>query len=166
MWNSLIKITTFWFPHKFLTHQCLSQHIIISNLSNSLRTLRNKCQLNFNQNSYILIYDRAFQNVVWKMAAILSLPKCVNAFNICSVQCLTHYTRMTLKKILFADAHQQQIQGWFYHGYLDILHFLQIWKSLSLIGTWHSYNNCWNFANFSVMFWVNTLRPCDTYMHH
>ena len=30
-----------------------------------------------NRNSYIFIQENAFQNVVWKMAAILSRPRCV-----------------------------------------------------------------------------------------
>ena len=33
-------------------------------------TLRNKLQWNFNHNSYIFIDENAFENVVWKMAAI------------------------------------------------------------------------------------------------
>ena len=40
-------------------------------------TLRNKHRWNFNQNSYILIQENAFENVIWKMAAILSWPQCV-----------------------------------------------------------------------------------------
>ena len=39
---------------------------------------RNKLQLNFNRNSYIFIQENAFQNVVWKMAAILSRPQWYN----------------------------------------------------------------------------------------
>ena len=35
---------------------------------------RNKLQWNFNKNSYIFIQEYPFQNVVWKMAAILSWP--------------------------------------------------------------------------------------------
>ena len=33
---------------------------------------------NFNQNLYIFIQENAVENVVWKMAAILSWPQCVN----------------------------------------------------------------------------------------
>ena len=40
-------------------------------------TLRNKLQWNFNRNSYVFIKENAFENVVWKMAAILSRPQCV-----------------------------------------------------------------------------------------
>ena len=40
-------------------------------------TLRNKPQWNLNKNSYIFIQDIAFENVVWKIAAILLLPQCV-----------------------------------------------------------------------------------------
>ena len=41
-------------------------------------TLRNKLRWNVNRNSYIFIQENAFQNVVWKMAAILSRSQCVN----------------------------------------------------------------------------------------
>ena len=41
-------------------------------------TLGNKIQWNLNRNSYIFIQENTFENVVWKMAAILSLPQCVN----------------------------------------------------------------------------------------
>ena len=41
-------------------------------------TLRNKLQWNLNRNSYIFIHENAFENVVWKMAAILSRPQSVN----------------------------------------------------------------------------------------
>ena len=42
------------------------------------KTLRNKLQWNLHQNSYIFIQENAFENVVWKTAAILSRPQCVN----------------------------------------------------------------------------------------
>ena len=49
-------------------------------------TLRSKCQWNHNLNSYIFIQENAFENVVWKMAAILSQPQCVNThLHSCSV---------------------------------------------------------------------------------
>ena len=41
-------------------------------------TSPNKLQWNVNRNSYIFIPENPFQNVVWKMAAILSRPQCVN----------------------------------------------------------------------------------------
>ena len=41
-------------------------------------TLRNKRHWNLNQNLYIFIQENGFENVVWKMAAILSRPQCVN----------------------------------------------------------------------------------------
>ena len=37
-------------------------------------TLGNKLQWNLNQNSCVFIHENAFENVVWKMAAILSRP--------------------------------------------------------------------------------------------
>ena len=39
--------------------------------------LRNKAQWNINRNSYIFIQENASENVVWKMAAMLSRPQCV-----------------------------------------------------------------------------------------
>ena len=39
-------------------------------------TLSNKLQRNFNWNSNIFIEENTFENVIWKMAAILSQPQC------------------------------------------------------------------------------------------
>ena len=39
---------------------------------------RNKTSVKFYRNSYIFIQENPFQNVVWKMAAILSRAQCVN----------------------------------------------------------------------------------------
>ena len=84
---------------RFLTHWVWMTHICIGNLifigsDNALSapshylnqcwiivnwTLANKLQWNFNRNSFIFIQENAFQNVVWKMAAILSQPQCVNS---------------------------------------------------------------------------------------
>ena len=52
-------------------------------------TLGNKNQWNLNRNLYIFIQENAFENVVWKMAAILSLPQCVNLTTrvVCSWGC-------------------------------------------------------------------------------
>ena len=38
----------------------------------------NKLQWNLNRNRYIFIHENPFENGVWKMAAILSQPQCVN----------------------------------------------------------------------------------------
>ena len=46
--------------------------------------LRNKLQWNFNRNSYIFIQEYPFVNGVWKMASILSRPKCVNKLDLLS----------------------------------------------------------------------------------
>ena len=42
-------------------------------------TPRNKLQWNVYRNSYIFIQENPFENVVWKMVAILSRPQCVNS---------------------------------------------------------------------------------------
>ena len=41
-------------------------------------TPQNTLQCNFNQNSYIFFQANPFENVVWKMVAILSRTQCVN----------------------------------------------------------------------------------------
>ena len=41
-------------------------------------TIGNKSQWNLKWNSYIFTEENAFENVVWKMVAILSRPQCVN----------------------------------------------------------------------------------------
>ena len=63
-------------------HICFGKLIIIGS-DNGLApnivnwTLGNKFQWNLNWNLYIFIQENAFDNVVWKMAAILSRPHCV-----------------------------------------------------------------------------------------
>ena len=44
-------------------------------------TLGNKLQWNLNRNLNIFIQENAFENVVWKMATILSRPQCVNFYH-------------------------------------------------------------------------------------
>ena len=55
----------------------------------NLSKLRNKLQWHLKINSYHLIQENAFENVVWKMAAILSRPQYVEYLIIlcCSLQC-------------------------------------------------------------------------------
>ena len=58
------------------THCGWVMHICISkNITNW--TPGSKLQWNLNRNSYIFIQESAFENVVWKMAAMLSRPQCV-----------------------------------------------------------------------------------------
>ena len=45
-------------------------------------TIRNEIQWDINRNSNIFMQENAFENVIWKMAAIKSWPQCVK----------THYT--------------------------------------------------------------------------
>ena len=74
-----------------LTHWRRVKHISVSNLTIIGSDYLNQCcngvnwtpgsklQWNLDCNIYILIRENAFQNVVWKTAAILSLPQCVNS---------------------------------------------------------------------------------------
>ena len=52
--------------------------------------LRNKLKWNSNRNSKVFIQENTFENVVWKMAAILSRPQCVNTvYGVCV--CIVHW---------------------------------------------------------------------------
>ena len=51
-------------------------------------TIRNKLQWNFNRNSYILIQENAFENVVCDMVAIMSRPQSINMVPRCTYFCL------------------------------------------------------------------------------
>ena len=70
-----------------LTHWSWVRHVCVRKLSilssdNGWNigywTLRNKLQWNLSQNSNIFIKENAFENVVCKLAFILSWPQCVN----------------------------------------------------------------------------------------
>ena len=66
------------------------QPIIWTNTGKLLMgSLGKKLQWNFNQNSYIFIIRNAFENIVWKMAAILS--QCLNV-----LRSRTHTSWMTI----------------------------------------------------------------------
>ena len=86
--NSLItkersgSVLTHW---DRVTHICVNKLTIISSDLNQCWnivnwTLGNKFQWNLNRNLNIFIQENAFENVVWKMAAMLSRPQCVNGF--------------------------------------------------------------------------------------
>ena len=51
-------------------------------------TPRNNLLWNVNRNSYIFIHENQFENVVWKMAAILSLPQCVKRKSVLGIKFL------------------------------------------------------------------------------
>ena len=52
-------------------------------------TCEKKFQWNLNRNLYIFIHENAFENVVWKMAAILSWPQCFKS-NLSDRHCIPH----------------------------------------------------------------------------
>ena len=65
---------TYWlFVIKPLFHECWLIHVIIN------WALRNKLQWNFKLNTILFIQVNAFENVVYEMLAILSLPSFTNA---------------------------------------------------------------------------------------
>ena len=70
-----------------VTHICVSKITIIGPDNGSTPSrrwnfvnlnLRNKLKWNFNRNQYIFVQENAFEYVVWKTAAILPRPPCVN----------------------------------------------------------------------------------------
>ena len=64
-----------------VTHICVSKLTIFGSdngFAPANWTLGNKLQWNRNRNLYIFIQENACENVVWKMAAILSRTQCVN----------------------------------------------------------------------------------------
>ena len=85
-----------WCQPGRVTHICVSKLTIIGsdsgwtasshylnqcwNIINFI--LRNKLQWNLNRNSYIFTQENAFENSVWKMAAILSWPQCVEPISL------------------------------------------------------------------------------------
>ena len=61
------QINAWSVPSHYLNQCC---NIVNSNL-------KNKLEWNLKQNSYNFIQDDTFENVVWKMASVLSWPQCV-----------------------------------------------------------------------------------------
>ena len=55
-------------------------------------TLRNKLQWNLKQNSHIFSQENAFENIVCKMAAILSRPQCDNSHRSSSTSSKWHHS--------------------------------------------------------------------------
>ena len=90
MWKTTNSIINLPYLISFLTHRGRVTHISVSQLitivsDNGLWniviwTRGKKFQWNLNRNLYIFIQENAFENVVWKMAAILSRPQCVNTW--------------------------------------------------------------------------------------
>ena len=92
MWFQFLEIHVILTHWGRVPHICVSKHTNIGsdnglapirrhNLNQCWNivnwTLGNKFQWNLNKNSNIFIQENAFENVVWKMAAILSRPQCV-----------------------------------------------------------------------------------------
>ena len=62
-------------------------------------TLGNKLQWNLNPNSDIFIQENATENVVWKMAAILFQPQCINTSRLSDTIC-RHRSGSTLVQVM------------------------------------------------------------------
>ena len=70
-------------------------------------TFRNKLQWNLNWNLCIFIQENPFENVVWKMAAILSWPQCVN--EVVCILGLKTSPWLSMSGLVLDVAHQQPI---------------------------------------------------------
>ena len=92
---------------------CLNQIWNIVNL-----TIRNKLQWNVNQNSYIFIQKNVFENVVWKMAAILSRPQYVNPkplhqlLSFIIAKAMPNWQQLSTNSCNFPEAHVWTQHDW------------------------------------------------------
>ena len=79
---SEFRITHHWFRW-WLVAWLVSSHYQNQcwNIVTCHSNLRNKLQWNFERSSYIFIQENAFENVIWKTAAILSCPQCVEVLS-------------------------------------------------------------------------------------
>ena len=68
-------------------------------------TLGNKLLWNFNWHLNIFIKENAFENVIWKMAAILSRPQCVNIHLFISTK-TAHIPEVFFSSCVFFDYQQ------------------------------------------------------------
>ena len=76
----VIKLSHDWFRLWLVAWQAPSHYL--NQWWNKLNwTLGNIFQWNRNQNTTIFIQENAFENVVWKMTAIMSRPQCDNRIN-------------------------------------------------------------------------------------
>ena len=85
--------------------------------------LRRKLPWNLNRNSYILIHEIAFENVVWKTVAILFWPQCVddealragftgNILN--DIHCWDRYTFGLVFSVFLSVTYWVKVQFWQY----------------------------------------------------
>ena len=102
---------------------------------------RNKLQWNFNHTWCIFIQENAFENVVWKMAAILALPQYFESLRVFSASqsllCREYTTQfisphrgsiLQCLEALFAVAVNKQLKtqvGWWYQTFADTLFDIQ-----------------------------------------
>ena len=74
----VIKLSHHWFRQWLVAWQVPSHYLNqCRNIVNW--TLGNKFQWNFHQNMTIFFKENKFENVIWKMSAILSWPQCVKS---------------------------------------------------------------------------------------
>ena len=98
-------------------------------------TPRNKLQWNFNRNSYIFIQENPFENVVWKMAAILSRSQCVN-WHPCRCSIIKEINIFSKKIQIFAVLFTQKNNNFFESDNKDQIlkqHFLEKYSMIAIL---------------------------------
>ena len=124
------KITIIGSDNQATSHY-LNQCWYIVNL-----TLRNKLQWNINHNWYIFTQENTFEHVVWKMAAVLSRPRCVKWY----IFSISRHL-LTINQNMFFYAFISAVNN------INIHHYSQWMKETSReIG---ALQNSWNIVRYS-----------------
>ena len=79
MRHSHICVTIYHWFRKWLVAWSVPSHYLNQSWNIVNRRLRSKLQWNFNPILFVFIQENGTENVVWKMAAILYRPQCVNS---------------------------------------------------------------------------------------
>ena len=150
-----------------MTHICVSKVTIIGSdnglspgwrqtiiWTNANWTPGNKFQWNLIQDLYIFIQDNAFENVVWKMAAKLSQPQCVNTGHVpFPIRTLQHVT-LNLPWIIINPTEKHHISSHWYCPHHELT--LGI-RSYSIKHPWPlDLDHLWHFSSFRMLLSTRT----------
>ena len=120
-------------------------------------TLRNKLQWNLNRNTHIFIQENALENIVWKMAAILSWSQCVKGCSHIDVLPILKWTSPTTTQDRSMGQCKKEVTPLLTHwGYVSVAlthrdkivlssHIYQNWWAVEIERTGSS---CHNKAQF------------------
>ena len=125
-------------------------------------TLRNKLQWNLNRNTHIIIQENALENIVWKMAAILSWSQCVKGCSHIDVLPILKWTSPTTTQDRSMGQCKKEVTPLLTHwGYVSVAlthrdkivlssHIYQNWWAVEIERTGSS---CHNKAQFPPVSW-------------